>query len=269
MIERSAVKNPNISQMTRGVCDCRINAASGGSLVLENFRHLPCSAFPKTFSSTFQILPNNRGSQAVASLCLDGNCNSWRVRSYAVYRNATQMLYTLLYTVAVVRSWSLSWSRRSDLPWHLLCPFRLQLLQRLVTLVLHYSPLLEVCDLFDNQPLLEDASLLLSQHSTPPQKQWKRCTHPTRCAVRLKSFPLRRTCFSCFVFLPYAVHDVILVQACKVCISSLPAHRSLTSVRGYRCAIRGDLWCWRACGRAAEKTHLEVLMEGIGSMAGS
>jgi len=79
----------------------------------------------------------------------------------------------------------------------------IELLQRQVALVLHYSSLLEVCD-------LHAISIALRLHRPFLLPQYP-STHPATCACALEFSELRRAHFSCLLVFSHAVDDVVLV----------------------------------------------------------
>ena len=88
----------------------------------------------------------------------------------------------------------------------------------------------------------------------------KHCTHPTTRACALKFSELRRTHFSCLLVFPYAVDDVVAIQALEETVAAIPAYCASTAVGCYETAILGGCGRWRRRRRrrTAEPAHCEV-----------
>lgn len=82
--------------------------------------------------------------------CVRGEWSSLLYPKTPPYAFNTTLYYT---SSSSITSWSLARSRWSYLSWHFLCSLRLQLLQSLVPLVFHYSPLLEIGNLIQQSAL--------------------------------------------------------------------------------------------------------------------
>jgi hypothetical protein len=95
-----------------------------------------------------------------------------------------------------------------------------ELLQCCITLVLHDSSLLEVCDLStksaqvhcspNNNPLQSNR---IQRYHHFPRSSIPNRTYPATCACALKLPQLRRTSIPCLLVFPHAVDDAVAVQA--------------------------------------------------------
>lgn len=112
---------------------------------------------------------------------------------------------------------------------HLCCAFSIELLQSQITLVLHHSSLLEVCDLYIYQH-----SSLYTKFICSLERHW---THPTTCACALKFFKLRRAHSLCLVVLSYTVDDAVAIQALEEVIAAIPALLASSAIWCYEAAI--------------------------------
>jgi len=89
-------------------------------------------------------------------------------------------------------------------------------------------------------------------------------THPTTRACALKFSELRRARFSCLLVFPYAVDNVVAIQALEETVAAVPAYCASTTVGCYETAVL------RGCGRrrrrlrrrTAEPAHCEVVSCG-------
>lgn len=92
----------------------------------------------------------------------------------------------------------------------------------------------------------------------------KHCTHPTTRACALEFSKLRRTHFSCLLVFPYAVDDVVAIQALEETVAAIPAYCASTAVGRYETAILGG--CGRRrrrlSRRTAEPAHCEFVLCG-------
>ena len=90
------------------------------------------------------------------------------------------------------------------------------------------------------------------------------CTHPTTRACALEFSKLRRTHFSCLLVFPYAVDDVVAIQALEETVAAIPAYCASTAVGCYETAILGG--CGRRrrrlSRRTAEPAHCEFVLCG-------
>lgn len=105
-----------------------------------------------------------------------------------------------------------------------------ELLQCCITLVLHDSSLLEVCDLStksaqvhcspNNNPLQSNR---IQRYHHFPRSSIPNRTYPATCACALKLPQLRRTSIPCLLVFPHAVDDAVAVQALEETVAAIPA----------------------------------------------
>ena len=106
-------------------------------------------------------------------------------------------------------------------------------------------------------------SIALVSHEAPLLFR-DQCTHPATRACALEFSELRRTHFSCLLVFPYAVDDVVAIQALEETVATVPAYCASTAVRRYETAIlRGCRRRRRRLRRrAAEPAHCECVLCG-------
>lgn len=111
--------------------------------------------------------------------------------------------------------------------WKFLCALFPQLAQLLLTLVLHYAALLEVCD-------------------------------PRTSTILLQLLLLNRTRLLRIPLIPYRVHNIVPIQTRKIRVPRIPALLAGAAVGRNGCAVCRDLWGGRGGGRG-EESHCEGL----------
>ena len=90
-------------------------------------------------------------------------------------------------------------------------------------------------------------------------------TYPTRCTIRLKALSLTWAQLCGLGCLFNTIYYTIRVQACKICISVLPASCARRTVWCYGRTVRGDLWLGEFILCGGEPSHCEVLLYRAGT----